>query len=92
MNDIRECSKTPLGRGRVFVRVALNEGAAMDYLKALVWNRELAKYGFLIFFFFDFMFFFGGRGGGTKAPKECCIDLGYYSAFLLAEFFYIFFI
>ena len=52
LNDVRECSKTPLGRGRVFVRVALNEGAVVDYLKALVWNRELARYA--------------KRGGGRK--------------------------
>ena len=43
IGDARDCNKSPIGRGRAFIRIALNEGAICDYLKALVWNLELAR-------------------------------------------------
>lgn len=33
--------QTDLGRGRVALRLALNEGALVDYLRALLFNQEL---------------------------------------------------
>ena len=41
---IRALNKGNMGRGRVFLRYALNEGALGDYLAALVWNKPVTKY------------------------------------------------
>ena len=39
----KESVSTDLGRGRVFIRVALNEAALNEYLAALVYNQDLTK-------------------------------------------------
>eukprot|EP01132_Coremiostelium_polycephalum_P011211 gene11211-13736_t len=39
----KDCSKTSIGRGRIFIRLALNDGELGDYLSALYSNKELLR-------------------------------------------------
>ena len=43
LDRVRNATDSPLGRGRVFIRLALNQSALVDYLRALVWNTKLTK-------------------------------------------------
>jgi len=43
LTTVKDISKTPIGRQRVFIRVCLNEGAMVETLTALVWNEQLLK-------------------------------------------------
>lgn len=43
LHRIRETSKTDTGRGRLFLRAALNEGSLQEYLSALRFNEQLTK-------------------------------------------------
>ena len=37
----KQLGKTVVGRGRVFIRLALNEGSLAEYVNALMWNKPL---------------------------------------------------
>ncbi|KYR00061.1 RUN domain-containing protein [Tieghemostelium lacteum] len=39
----KECSKTSIGRARVFIRSALNTGTLGDYISSLTFNNDLMK-------------------------------------------------
>jgi len=39
----KDCSKTSLGRGRVFIRLALNEGSLGDFISALCFSSDILK-------------------------------------------------
>eukprot|EP01114_Cavostelium_apophysatum_P015670 TRINITY_DN4321_c0_g1_i1.p1 TRINITY_DN4321_c0_g1~~TRINITY_DN4321_c0_g1_i1.p1 ORF type:complete len:409 (+),score=100.54 TRINITY_DN4321_c0_g1_i1:86-1312(+) len=41
LRKVKECSKGNIGRGRVFLRLTLNEGSLVEYLRALMWNPQL---------------------------------------------------
>jgi RUN domain len=43
LKRVRSIARTGNGRLRVFLRLALNEGALADYISALAWNQELTK-------------------------------------------------
>jgi len=43
LTTVKDISKTPIGRQRVFIRVCLNEGALVETLTALVWNEVVLK-------------------------------------------------
>jgi len=38
---VKELSKTDIGRGRTFIRVAMNEDCLAEYLNGLWWNKEI---------------------------------------------------
>ena len=40
INLVKRYASTPHGRSRIFLRVALNEGALAEYLSALVWGHH----------------------------------------------------
>ncbi|GAM19157.1 hypothetical protein SAMD00019534_023320 [Acytostelium subglobosum LB1] len=39
----KDCSKSACGRGRVFIRLALNDGALSGYLSALYYSQDIIK-------------------------------------------------
>lgn len=39
--EIEEMDKSDIGRARLFLRVALNDGALHEFLSALIWNQEI---------------------------------------------------
>jgi hypothetical protein len=54
---VKECGRSSVARGRIFIRIALNEGlynfyttwstfiaSLSDYLRALIWNKDLTRY------------------------------------------------
>ena len=41
---IKQYSKTPTGRSRIFIRLALNDKSFSEYISALCWNTSLLKY------------------------------------------------
>tara|TARA_R110002050_G_scaffold42687_5_gene102637 strand:+ start:254 stop:874 length:621 start_codon:yes stop_codon:yes gene_type:complete len=43
LESIRDMTSSTCGRGRLFLRMALNERALADYMSALVWNASLTE-------------------------------------------------
>lgn len=43
ISKIKTWMKTDLGRGRVFIRYALNEQSLNQYMEALMWNKEITN-------------------------------------------------
>eukprot|EP01133_Synstelium_polycarpum_P012613 gene12613-14803_t len=39
----KDCSRSSVGRGRIFIRLALNEGGLADYLSALLYSQDVVK-------------------------------------------------
>ena len=55
-------AKTPIGKGRVFIRVSLNECSLADYMSSLIWNESLTRfhsilYNYIGIFYLLFSFF-----------------------------------
>lgn len=40
---VKETNKGNIGRGRVFLRLCLNEKSLGEYLRALIWNTSLTE-------------------------------------------------
>lgn len=43
ISAVKDSSRSSIARGRVWVRLALNEAALAEYLGALSWNKDLSK-------------------------------------------------
>eukprot|EP01087_Luapelamoeba_hula_P021257 TRINITY_DN7396_c0_g1_i2.p1 TRINITY_DN7396_c0_g1~~TRINITY_DN7396_c0_g1_i2.p1 ORF type:complete len:731 (+),score=165.65 TRINITY_DN7396_c0_g1_i2:103-2193(+) len=43
LDEVRKKTDAPIGRGRVFLRLACNQAALKDYFQALAWNQPLTK-------------------------------------------------
>jgi len=43
LGKVKEINKGNLGRGRVFIRLTLNDGTLAEYIKALSWNSTLTE-------------------------------------------------